>query len=161
MNIRTRSSRAVSRSSTIPQYAPISGNTYAAIPNAPRDSHVRKPPTGPAAPNQMPSTPRSETTTRKMPSASRACGDRICRTGVFGGCFGFARVRFAGVRAAGFRARVAFEARDDERREGEVFVGTYTSMITGRITGLRWVTSKKYFFSTRRTFCCKTDGSVT
>ena len=33
-------------------------------------------------------------------------------------------------------------------------------MITGRITGLRWVTSKKYRFSTRRMFCCKADGSV-
>jgi hypothetical protein len=38
--------------------------------------------------------------------------------------------------------RVVFEARD-ERREGEVFVATYTSRITGRITGFRWVTSKK------------------
>ena len=34
-------------------------------------------------------------------------------------------------------------------------------MITGRITGLRCVTSTKYRFSTRRMFCCKADGSVT
>lgn len=27
------------------------------------------------------------------------------------------------------------------RRFGEVFVVTYTSMMTGRITGFRWVTS--------------------
>ena len=27
------------------------------------------------------------------------------------------------------------------RRFGEVFVATYTSMMTGRITGFRWVTS--------------------
>jgi hypothetical protein len=36
--------------------------------------------------------------------------------------------------AAGFRDA-------PRRRFGEVFVATYTSMITGRITGLRWVTS--------------------
>src|SRR4029079_2461704 len=35
------------------------------------------------------------------------------------------------------------------------------SMITGRITGLRWVTSTKYRFRTRLMFCCKADGSVT
>jgi len=34
-------------------------------------------------------------------------------------------------------------------------------MITGKITGLRCVTSTKYRFSTRRMFCCKADGSVT
>src|SRR4249920_3528154 len=129
------------------------------MPKAPRPDQVRKPPTGPAAPNQMPSALTSARTTSRMPMASRACGERICRTGVFGGGF-FARERAAAPRA-GVLARVVFEARDDERREGEVFVGTYTSMITGRITGFRWVTSKKYLFSTRRTFCCKTDGSVT
>jgi hypothetical protein len=32
-------------------------------------------------------------------------------------------------------------ARDVGRREGEVLVATYTSMITGRITGFRCVTS--------------------
>jgi hypothetical protein len=53
-----------------------------------------------------------------MPRASRACGDKICRTGVFGGgCF------LEGRFAAGFLddERV-LEACDDERREGEVFV---------------------------------------
>ena len=34
-------------------------------------------------------------------------------------------------------------------------------MITGRITGLRCVTSLKYRLRTRRTFCCRADGSVT
>src|SRR4029079_5400842 len=35
------------------------------------------------------------------------------------------------------------------------------SMITGRITGLRCVTSTKYRFRTLLMFCCKADGSVT
>jgi hypothetical protein len=60
-----------------------------------------------------------------MPTASRAHGERICLADVLG-----ARRFFA----AGLR-----DARG--RRFGEVFVATYTSMMTGRITGLRWVTS--------------------
>jgi hypothetical protein len=72
-----------------------------------------------------------------MPRASRAQGDRIWRVGVLAGLF---TVLLA--------FDLAFEARDvlpdrevAARRDGEVFVGTYTSMITGRITGLRCVTS--------------------
>jgi hypothetical protein len=70
----------------------------------------------------------------------------MCRTGVFAD----ARLRDvererldAPRRPPVFRDVPVFEARDD-RREGEVFVATtlrYTSMITGRITGLRCVTS--------------------
>jgi hypothetical protein len=53
-----------------------------------------------------------------MPRASRAWGDRICRTGVLGGAC-FLEGRFA----AGFlEDERVLEARDDERREGEVFV---------------------------------------
>ena len=68
--------------------------------------------------------------------ASRAHGDKTVRTcgrdGVFAVVF-FAGERFAGLFFAGVR--------DDLRREGEVFCATYTSMITGRMIGLRWVTS--------------------
>jgi hypothetical protein len=64
--------------------------------------------------------------------ASRTNGDSTDRTGVFG------LRRGAGRRAAGFRD---CDLRDVFRREGEVLVVNYTSMITGRITGLRWVTS--------------------
>src|SRR5262245_48578808 len=108
-----------------------------------------------------------------MPNASRACGDRICRTGVFGWRWRpvFRRLALWGARrSAGRRderffdvrpdaARRVVEARDDERREGEVFVAIgrlsltagraeasslgQASMITGRITGLRCVTSTK------------------
>ncbi len=93
-----------------------------------------------------------------MPSASRAHGDSICRTGVFAAPVFFAGV-FLAERRCGFLVvlRGVFEARDVVRREGEVFVATYTSMITGRITGFLWVTSKKYFLSTLRTFCCNAD----
>ena len=52
-----------------------------------------------------------------MPIASRANGDRMCRTGVFGGGAGF---RLAGARF--LDAERLDDARDDERREGEVFV---------------------------------------
>jgi hypothetical protein len=57
-----------------------------------------------------------------MPTASRACGDKIWRTGVFGGAFFFAGAR----RAGRFRCdeevlRRLVDARR-ERREGEVFV---------------------------------------
>jgi hypothetical protein len=59
--------------------------------------------------------------------ASRAHGDRIDRTG--------GRVGFL------LRLDRAGAFRDDRRRGGEVFVATYTSITTGRMTGLRWVTS--------------------
>jgi hypothetical protein len=71
-----------------------------------------------------------------MPSASRAHGERIWRVGVFAGPRRFAGRRF--VRARRFAAGLRFAA---GRRDGEVFVATYTSMMTGRITGFRWVTS--------------------
>ena len=60
-----------------------------------------------------------------MPTASRAHGERICLVRVLGAGRLF---------AAGLRDALG-------RRFGEVFVATYTSMMTGRITGLRWVTS--------------------
>jgi hypothetical protein len=49
----------------------------------------------------------------------------------------------AGLRAAGLRLAFVLRVRvrDRFRRGGEVFFATYTSMITGRITGLRSVTS--------------------
>ena len=60
-----------------------------------------------------------------MPRASRSHGERIWRVGV----------------RAGF---LFFLFDDGEGRLAEalrVVFATYTSMITGRITGLRWVTS--------------------
>jgi hypothetical protein len=72
-----------------------------------------------------------------MPRASRAQGDRIWRVGVFAGLLAGL---FAGFWAFDLRD-VLLDREDAARRDGEVFVGTYTSMITGRITGLRWVTS--------------------
>jgi hypothetical protein len=75
-----------------------------------------------------------------MPRASRAQGDKIWRVGVFAGLFAGLWAFDAFDRA--FDARDVWPDREDAaRRDGEVFVGTYTSMITGRITGLRWVTS--------------------
>jgi hypothetical protein len=74
-----------------------------------------------------------------MPTESRAHGERICRVGV--------RAGFLAGFLAGFRGR-CFVVRfldDGEDRRAEarraVFCATYTSMITGRMTGLRWVTS--------------------
>ena len=67
-----------------------------------------------------------------MPTASRAHGERICRVDVRAGRAGF---RFFGL---------DFFDDEEDRRAGArraVFWGTYTSMITGRMTGLRWVTS--------------------
>jgi hypothetical protein len=75
---------------------------------------VSHPPTGPAASNQTPKIASRANTTRPMPRASRAHGERICRTGVFGGALGTLR----------FLEAFVFEVRDDERREGEVFVAT-------------------------------------
>src|SRR5439155_10173208 len=109
----------------------------ATTPSEPRSIHVKRSPTGPAASNQTPSTARSATTTRTIPEASRTCGERICRTDVLGalaGAFFLCRER---------PGDVLLERRDDDRRAGEVFVATYTSMITGKITGFRCVTSKK------------------
>jgi hypothetical protein len=60
-----------------------------------------------------------------MPSASLAHGDRIWRVGVRAGRF-----------------RFLFDDGEVRRAEAlRVVFATYTSMITGRITGLRWVTS--------------------
>jgi hypothetical protein len=58
-----------------------------------------------------------------MPAASRACGERICRVGVRSG-FLDADFLDADFRlGAGFRLdEERDEARDDERRDGEVFV---------------------------------------
>src|SRR3989441_12448148 len=131
------------------------GNATATTPSEPRSIHVRRSPTGPAASNHTPSAARSATTTRRTPEASRACGERICRTEVFSGFAGAFLLR----RERPLAVEV-FEGRDD-RREEDVFVATYTSMITGRITGFLCVTSKKYLLSTLRTFCCNADGSVT
>ena len=147
MNIRTRSSSAVPRSNTTPQYTPITGNAIAAMPNPPLRSHSITRPALPAASNQSDSTERSANTTRKIPNASRAQGARWVRTGV--------RVD----------AERFFEAppRPDDRDPAPrfVFVVTYTSRTMGRITGFRLVTSQKYFARTRRTFCCRTVRSVT
>ena len=70
-----------------------------------------------------------------MPTASLAHGERICRVGVRAGFLtGF----------LGFFFVVRFlDDGEDRRAEARraVFWGTYTSMITGRMTGLRWVTS--------------------
>jgi hypothetical protein len=66
-----------------------------------------------------------------MPTVSRAHGARICRVGVRAGFLGFGLVvRF-------------LDDGEDRRAEARraVFCATYTSMITGRMTGLRWVTS--------------------
>ena len=89
-------------------------------------------PAGPAASNQTERIASRPKTTRPMPSASRAHGERICRVGVRAG-FGGALLR-----------RSASCDDGEDRRTGArraVFCGTYTSMITGRMTGLRWVTS--------------------
>jgi hypothetical protein len=88
-------------------------------------------PAGPAASNQTERIASKPKTTSPMPSASRAQGERICRVGVRAGL-------------AGFFLAVRFLDDGEDRRTGArraVFCGTYTSMITGKMTGLRWVTS--------------------
>ncbi len=117
MNMRTRSSRAVSRTSKTPQYAPTMGKVKAATPAPARSATVSPSPTGPAPSSHTPSTASSDSTTRPMPKASRAHGDTIWRTGVLGGAF-------VCLRAAGAfrREDVRPEERDAERRDGEVFV---------------------------------------
>ena len=92
-------------------------------------------PAGPAASNQTERTASRPKTTSPMPTASRAHGERICRVGVRAG---FRRGVW------GFFLAVRFLDDGEDRRAGArraVFWGTYTSMITGRMTGLRWVTS--------------------
>ncbi len=74
-------------------------------------------PTGPAASNHRLSTASSPNTTSPIPSASRAQGARCWRTDVRAGA-----------------------ARLPDARPF-VFLANYTSTITGRMTGLRCVTS--------------------
>jgi hypothetical protein len=92
-------------------------------------------PAGPAASNQTERTAKRPKTTSPMPTASRAHGERICRVGVRAGFRLVLRCFFVAVR---------FLDDGEARRAGArraVFWGTYTSMITGKMTGLRWVTS--------------------
>jgi hypothetical protein len=126
----------------------------------------------------MARTDRRPITTDAIPSASRAHGDRIWWTGVFGGDWRFDGLLPPEELFERPDLAVELEARDVERRrEGEVFVGMaqqsdasrlgckqpghagrssagrsnsdvglggdQTSMTTGRITGLRCVTSRK------------------
>ena len=76
MNIRRRSCSADPRSSINPQDSARIGKTTAAIPNVACRSQSSPRPTGPADPNQSPSTARSASTTRPIPRASRAQGRR-------------------------------------------------------------------------------------
>ena len=80
-------------------------------------------PAGPAAENHTDRIESRPKTTRPIPIASRTHGERICRVGVLA---------------------LPFFFDDGEGRWAEalrVVFATYTSMITGRITGLRCVTS--------------------
>ena len=91
-------------------------------------------PAGPAASNHTDRTANKPKTTSPIPTASRAHGERIWRVGARAGLRRLPR---------GFVA-VRFLDDEEDRRAGArraVFWGTYTSMITGRMTGLRWVTS--------------------
>ena len=106
----------------MPQYTPTSGTTTAAAPNAPRRSHAIPLPAGPPAENHIESTASRAKTTSPIPIASRAQGERICRVEVRALFFDDREARRAPARWVVFRA-------------------TYTSMITGRMTGLRWVIS--------------------
>jgi hypothetical protein len=120
MNMRTRSPWAALRSSRTPQYRASTGKVTAAIPRAPWASTEIPRPTTPAASNHSASTDIRAKTTRPMPRASRAQGARCWRTVVR-----WRRRRVLGGRRVDLRLALAI----------------YTSMITGRITGLRWVTS--------------------
>ncbi len=113
MNIRSRSSSAVPRSRRRPQYSAMTGNATAATPNPACSSQSNPRPTGPADSNHSPRIASNASTTRPIPRASRAHGRRWLRTDV----------------RAGAPVRRPF-----------VFAN-YTSRITGRITGLRCVTS--------------------
>ena len=97
-------------------------------------------PTGPAASNHTDSTASSREHDQADAERRRAPTARgSARVGVAGSP-GRAASPGVAVRDAGF----APPALATGRRDGEVFVATYTSMITGRITGFRSVTSKKY-----------------
>jgi hypothetical protein len=77
-----------------------------------------------------------------MPTASRAHGERICRVGVRAGFLSLFRDFWDFFFAVGFLD--VFRDDGEDRRAGArraVFCATYTSIITGRMTGLRWVTS--------------------
>ena len=78
-----------------------------------------------------------------MPTASLAHGERICRVDVRAGFLDVFWDVFRDVFRDLFFA-VGFLDDGEDRRTGArraVFCATYTSMITGRMTGLRWVTS--------------------
>ena len=140
MNMRSRASGARSRTSVNPHASPTSGNAIAATPKPPWSVVFSARPTGPAASSQTDRTASPASTTSPIPTASRACGDRICRVEARRGLlldavdrldaedagflpfpdFGFAL-------AAGFRPRLRpdfwlDDGRDDVRRDGEVFV---------------------------------------
>ena len=83
---------------------------------------------GPAASNHTESTASPASTMSPMPSVSRANGERICVVGARWGFFlaggFFAAGRFEGA----FLLAGRLEARDVERRDGEVFVGIRASV---------------------------------
>ncbi len=114
MNIRIRSCSAVPRSRISPQYSARIGKTTAAMPNVACRSQSSPRPTGPAEPNHSPRIARSASTTRPIPRASRAQGRRWLLT----------EGRLLVLLPRPF-----------------VVLANYTSTITGRITGLRCVTS--------------------
>ena len=126
MNIRTRSSRAVSRRSMTPQYTPTSGTTYAATPNEAVRPVVSQPPTVPAPSNHSPRIDRSPSTTSPIPSRVPGVrGEDLPHRRLLGHLLP-ARGPLRGGSAGGFRVVLRDparpEERDDERRDGEVFV---------------------------------------
>ncbi len=114
MNIRNRSCSAAPRSRTSPQYRARIGKTTAAMPNDGVQEPVQTPADRPGRPNHSPRIARSASTTRPIPRASRAQGRRWLLTE--GRLLVFLPRPF-------------------------VVLANYTSTITGRITGLRCVTS--------------------
>ena len=162
----------------MPQYRPTTGKLSAATPKSPYSSQDSAWPTGPPASSQIARTDRRPMTTDAIPRASRAHGERIWWTGVFGGDWRLEELLVVDDLFEPPDRVGEVDARDVERRrEGEVFVGmaqqsdasrlrckqagqagtassdvaprrrvlgpAQTSMTTGRITGLRCVTSRK------------------
>ena len=80
MNIRTRSSRTMSRSRRTPQYRARMGNAIAPTPIAPFTMNRSSEPNGPPEESHSASTDSSATTTSPMPKASRAHGERCDRS---------------------------------------------------------------------------------